>query len=201
MLGERIKLIGDRSLLVFNRVIIKIGGTPLVENIGSIITALGCGACFLFRYPKPGLMLLILHGYFDYLDGAIRRARQSHIDYSQNEPDRHALFDKLSDIAIFLPLIWGGYIGWWLGLATCISLVTVTLIGVYAEKLDLLERSHAIFDRSDRLIAFIVIGIAGFIWYACFTVFAMSLVVILQRSFAIVYSLYSKYGKINKQPN
>jgi phosphatidylglycerophosphate synthase len=187
MLGEAIKTVGDRFLPPLNRLLLKKRATPLLANVYSFFAAAGCGICFVSKSIRLALIFLIIHGYFDYLDGALKRQNNLHLRNNSNELSRHAVFDKLGDITIFSSLAWAGYVEIWLAVTTCVSTISVTLVGFFAENKGLFKRDAALFDRSDRIVIFFLFCLFGYMAYACIAVLVMSVTVIIQRCFYIIY--------------
>jgi phosphatidylglycerophosphate synthase len=99
------------------------------------------------------LALFVAHGFFDYLDGALRRTVPSLATDSPTRAERsHAVADKLSEGAIFLGIALGQYAAWWLAAAAMVASVAATCVGFVVLRATGIPRSRAFFDRTDRVL-------------------------------------------------
>jgi hypothetical protein len=107
MLGGYIVQIGDGALAPINAWLTKAGVKPFAMNVAELATAAACGICFARRQILPSILLLIIHGMFDYLDGGVHRSIQKSGKRIHSRKFAHTATDKLSDVLLFLSLGWG----------------------------------------------------------------------------------------------
>jgi phosphatidylglycerophosphate synthase len=169
MTGGMIRHLGDLTL---GRLCRFLAGRPLSPSAYSAIGVgwgAAAGALIWSGHHGWSLVAIFLAGLFDYLDGGVSRLR-----YGPNQTGWryatafHVLCDKTSDTVIVLGIAVAGLVGWPMALFAVISGVTLTAtgrLGVYRERLEL-ERS--IFDRSDRILCLLILGLFGY-WHAAVT--------------------------------
>ena len=110
-----------------------------------------------------GGILLLVSGFFDMVDGQVARVTGK---TSKKGEYLDSMFDKISEVAIFLGILVGGYAEPYLVLLA----ITLSLLVSYARaKSDLINiklQGIGIGERAERLLVIAVIGIFGFMDYA-----------------------------------
>ena len=125
-----------------------------------------------------GGILLLVSGFFDMVDGQVARVTGK---TSKKGECLDSMFDKISEVAIFLGILVGGYAEPYLVLLA----ITLSLLVSYARaKSDLINiklQGIGIGERAERLLVIAVIGIFGFMDYAVVIVVIIAGITLIQR--------------------
>ena len=125
-----------------------------------------------------GGILLLVSGFFDMVDGQVARVTGK---TSKKGEYLDSMFDKISEVAIFLGILVGGYAEPYLVLLA----ITLSLLVSYARaKSDLINiklQGIGIGERAERLLVIAIIGIFGFMDYAVIIVVIIAGITLIQR--------------------
>ena len=125
-----------------------------------------------------GGILLLVSGFFDMVDGQVARVTGK---TSKKGEYLDSMFDKISEVAIFLGILVGGYAEPYLVLLA----ITLSLLVSYARaKSDLINiklQGIGIGERAERLFVIAIIGIIGFMDYAVIIVVIIAGITLIQR--------------------
>ena len=125
-----------------------------------------------------GGILLLVSGFFDMVDGQVARVTGK---TSKKGEYLDSMFDKISEVAIFLGILVGGYAEPYLVLLA----ITLSLLVSYARaKSDLINiklQGIGIGERAERLLVIAIIGIIGFMDYAVIIVIIIAGITLVQR--------------------
>ena len=125
-----------------------------------------------------GGVLLLVSGFFDMVDGQVARVTGK---TSKKGEYFDSMFDKISEVAIFLGILIGGYAEPYLILLA----ITLSLLVSYARaKSDLINiklQGIGIGERAERLLVIAIIGIVGFMDYAVVIVVIIAGITLIQR--------------------
>ena len=125
-----------------------------------------------------GGILLLVSGFFDMVDGQVARVTGK---TSKKGEYLDSMFDKISEVAIFLGILVGGYAEPYLVLLA----ITLSLLVSYARaKSDLINiklQGIGIGERAERLLVIAVIGIFGFMDYSVVIVVIIAGITLIQR--------------------
>ena len=125
-----------------------------------------------------GGVLLLVSGFFDMVDGQVARVTGK---TSKKGEYLDSMFDKISEVAIFLGILVGGYAEPYLVLLA----ITLSLLVSYARaKSDLINiklQGIGIGERAERLLVIAIIGIIGFMDYAVIIVIIIAGITLIQR--------------------
>ena len=125
-----------------------------------------------------GGILLLVSGFFDMVDGQVARVTGK---TSKKGEYLDSMFDKISEVAIFLGILVGGYAEPYLVLLA----ITLSLLVSYARaKSDLINiklQGIGIGERDERLLVIAIIGIIGFMDYAVIIVIIIAGITLIQR--------------------
>ena len=124
-----------------------------------------------------GGILLLVSGFFDMVDGQVARVTGK---TSKKGEYLDSMFDKISEVAIFLGILVGGYAEPYLVLLA----ITLSLLVSYARaKSDLINiklQGIGIGERAERLLVIAIIGIIGFMDYAVIIVVIIAGITLIQ---------------------
>jgi len=125
-----------------------------------------------------GGILLLVSGFFDMVDGQVARVTGN---TSKKGEYLDSMFDKISEVAIFLGILIGGYVEPYLVLLA----ITLSLLVSYARsKSDIINiklQGIGIGERAERLLVIAIIGIIGFMDYAVIIVVIIAGITLIQR--------------------
>ena len=125
-----------------------------------------------------GGILLLVSGFFDMVDGQVARVTGK---TSKKGEYLDSMFDKISEVAIFLGILVGGYAEPYVVLLA----ITLSLLVSYARaKSDLINiklQGIGIGERAERLLVIAIIGIVGFMDYAVVIVIIIAAITLIQR--------------------
>ena len=125
-----------------------------------------------------GGILLLVSGFFDMVDGQVARVTGK---TSKKGEYLDSMFDKISEVAIFLGILIGGYAEPYVVLLA----ITLSLLVSYARaKSDLINiklQGIGIGERAERLLVIAIIGIVGFMDYAVVIVIIIAAITLIQR--------------------
>jgi len=125
-----------------------------------------------------GGILLLVSGFFDMVDGQVARVTGK---TSKKGEYLDSMFDKISEVAIFLGILIGGYAEPYIVLLA----ITLSLLVSYARaKSDLINiklQGIGIGERAERLLVISIIGIIGFMDYAVIIVIIIAGITLIQR--------------------
>jgi archaetidylinositol phosphate synthase len=125
-----------------------------------------------------GGILLLVSGFFDMVDGQVARVTGK---TSKKGEYLDSMFDKISEVAIFLGILIGGYAEPYVVLLA----ITLSLLVSYARaKSDLINiklQGIGIGERAERLLVIAIVGIVGFMDYAVIIVIIIAGITLIQR--------------------
>ena len=125
-----------------------------------------------------GGVLLLVSGFFDMVDGQVARVTGK---TSKKGEYLDSMFDKISEVAIFLGILVGGHAEPYLVLLA----ITLSLLVSYARaKSDIINiklQGIGIGERAERLLVIAIIGIIGFMEYAVIIVVIIAAITLIQR--------------------
>ena len=125
-----------------------------------------------------GGILLLVSGFFDMVDGQVARVTGK---TSKKGEYLDSMFDKISEVAIFLGILVGGYAEPYVVLLA----ITLSLLVSYARaKSDLINiklQGIGIGERAERLLVIAIVGIIGFMDYAVIIVIIIAGITLIQR--------------------
>ena len=125
-----------------------------------------------------GGILLLVSGFFDMVDGQVARVTGK---TSKKGEYLDSMFDKISEVAIFLGILIGGYAEPYVVLLA----ITLSLLVSYARaKSDLINiklQGIGIGERAERLLVIAIVGIIGFMDYAVVIVIIIAGITLIQR--------------------
>ena len=125
-----------------------------------------------------GGILLLISGFFDMVDGQVARVTGK---TSKKGEYLDSMFDKISEVAIFLGILIGEYAEPYLVLLA----ITLSLLVSYARaKSDLINiklQGIGIGERAERLLVIAIVGIVDFMDYAIIIVVIIAGITLVQR--------------------
>ena len=182
MLGNLARVSGDRLFGGLTRRLSDAGFRPLTALVCELVAAAASGLCLGGRARVAAAALLLVHGFCDYLDGALRRARSTGPSpCPRREAGLHATSDKVAEIAIFLGMGIGDWGPWWLVLAALSTSIGATLAGFWARRAHGAPRERSTFDRADRVVVLLLGLLIGRVEAGLAVVLVMNLVIMAQR--------------------
>ena len=125
-----------------------------------------------------GGILLLVSGFFDMVDGQVARVTGK---TSKKGEYLDSMFDKISEVAIFLGILIGGYAEPYIVLLA----ITLSQLVSYARGkpglINIILQGIGIGERAERLLVIAIIGIIGFMDYAVVIVIIIAGITLIQR--------------------
>ncbi len=182
MLGSAVRNLGDRVASSVVSMLARAGMRPAGCHACELAAAVATAVALCAHVRPLALVFFVLHGFFDYLDGALRRRSPwSAIDSPGHAETTHALADKLCEVAIFSGIAIGGYAAWWVVSAAMGASVAATCTGFAVRRLAGVPRERCVFDRSDRMFVLLIFLAVMPSSVLLVVVCAMDCVTIIQR--------------------
>jgi len=182
MLGEILKGRTDRLMSGLTSRLAGGGVRPGVARVGEIVSACACAACLALGLKAAGLALLVVHVFFDYLDGALKRAgaREPFLD-AWGAEKAHAVTDKAAEATIFAGIGFGDWAQWWSVAVALVTSLAATLSGVFSLRLAGVRRETSFFDRTDRMFLLLLSIAANRVQAGLLAIVVINCVIIAER--------------------
>lgn len=135
---------------------VRIGITPNMCTILSLLVAAGGGYAFFRGDVLMGTLGVILNAFFDGLDGALARAMNQQGprgDFLDHTVDRYA------DIFIVTGIFSGTLCSWWIGVFGLTGVLMSSYLGTQAQAVGVGRFYGGILGRADRLALLIITGV------------------------------------------
>jgi archaetidylinositol phosphate synthase len=137
---------------------VRVGLTPNMCTVFSLIVAAGGGYAFLRGDILLGTFGVILNAFFDALDGAIARTlNQQGVrgDFLDHTVDRYA------DIFMLCGIFAGPLCSWWIGVFGLTGVLMSSYLGTQAQAVGVGRFYGGLLGRADRMMLLICVGIAS----------------------------------------
>ena len=125
-----------------------------------------------------GGVLLLVSGFFDMVDGQVARVTGK---TSKKGEYLDSMFDKISEVAIFLGILVGGYAEPYLVLLAISLSLLVSYARAKSDIINIKLQGIGIGERAERLLVIAIIGIIGFMDYAVIIVVIIAGITLIQR--------------------
>lgn len=125
-----------------------------------------------------GGILLLVSGFFDIVDGQVARITGK---TSQIGSYLDSMFDKISETAIFLGILIGGYAEPYLVLLAITLSLLVSYARAKSDAFNIKLQGVGIGERAERLLVIAVIGIIGYMEPAVLIVVVIAGITLIQR--------------------
>jgi archaetidylinositol phosphate synthase len=161
---------------------------PDLLTILGFVLAVVAGLLYAFRNDQPYLaaVLIVLSGIADVLDGAVARVTNK---VSKRGSFNDSTLDRVSEIAIFAGILYGGYLGgrgYVVLLALGFSLL-VSYMRAKGESLSVKVSGVGVGERAERLIVLIIFSLVNYVWIGVYIVLILAFVTFVQR-YIYIYS-------------
>lgn len=125
-----------------------------------------------------GGVLLLVSGFFDMVDGQVARVTGK---TSKKGSYLDSMFDKISEVAIFLGILIGGYAEPYLVLLAITLSLLVSYARAKSDAINIKLQGIGIGERAERLLAISIVGIIGFMDIAVLIVVIIAGITLIQR--------------------
>lgn len=133
-----------------------------------------------------GGVLLLVSGFFDIVDGQVARVTNK---TSKKGAFLDSIFDKITEVLIFLGILIGGFAEPYLVLLAITLSLLVSYARARAESLGIKLQGIGIGERAERLLVIAIIGMIGFMEYAIVIVIVIAGITLIQRILATTKQL------------
>ncbi|MFX0096288.1 MAG: CDP-alcohol phosphatidyltransferase family protein [Candidatus Hodarchaeota archaeon] len=152
----------EKLMLPVGRRLSRIGLTPNIVTVISLVVSVFCCILLALGALIWGLILILLTGFIDMLDGAIARATGATTRFGAVLDH---LLDRYTEFLIILGLVFGGFVWWVWGFFAFFSMVMASFVRAKAESVGRLEKcTVGIAERQEKLILIIVGIIFVYLW-------------------------------------
>ena len=141
--------------------------------ISAIVYGLGIEYGLIF-----GGILLLVSGFFDMVDGQVARVTGK---TSKKGSYLDSMFDKISEVAIFLGILVGGYAEPYLVMLAITLSLLVSYARAKSDAINIKLQGIGIGERAERLLAIAIIGIIGYMEIAVIIVVIIAGITLIQR--------------------
>ncbi|MCV0366929.1 MAG: CDP-alcohol phosphatidyltransferase family protein [Nitrosopumilus sp.] len=125
-----------------------------------------------------GGVLLLVSGFFDMVDGQVARVTGK---TSKKGSYLDSMFDKISEVAIFLGILIGGYAEPYLVLLAITLSLLVSYARAKSDAINIKLQGIGIGERAERLLVISIVGIIGFMDIAVVIVVIIAGITLIQR--------------------
>ena len=125
-----------------------------------------------------GGILLLVSGFFDMVDGQVARVTGK---TSKKGSYLDSMFDKISEVAIFLGILVGGYAEPYLVMLAITLSLLVSYARAKSDAINVKLQGVGIGERAERLLVIAIIGIIGYMEPAVIIVVIIAGVTLIQR--------------------
>ena len=163
---------------------VRVGISPNVMTILSVIAAAASGYAYAVREPVYGALLIVLTGVLDMFDGAIARAENKVTRFGATFD--HVL-DRYAEFLIVVGMVYGGYSGWVSGVFALFGMLMASFTRAKAESVGGLEScTVGIAERQEKLLLLIGGSVLAEVFsealnYALILVGILSNITVVQR--------------------
>ncbi|MFX1350653.1 MAG: CDP-alcohol phosphatidyltransferase family protein [Promethearchaeota archaeon] len=152
----------ENAMLPVGQWLSRIGLTPNTVTVISLFISIFC--CILLALGSLiwGLILILVAGFVDMLDGAIARATGATTRFGAVLDH---LLDRYTEFLIILGLVFGGFVWWFWGFFAFFSMIMASFVRAKAESMGGLDKcTVGIAERQEKLILIIVGIILVYLW-------------------------------------
>jgi archaetidylinositol phosphate synthase len=180
---------------------VKIIMDPIAERMKinpNIITVAGLLVSVLaaYMFARGDLLLggvfIALSGFVDMLDGAIARKNQTNTPFGGV---LDSTMDRFADAFIFMGIIYGGFVDWFIGILTLLASFTVSYVRARAES-EGIKCGVGIAERPERLIILMAGAFLGYFFNPSLMYWAVVIVMVLGY-LTVIQRLYHSWRELN----
>lgn len=163
---------------------------PDVFTYGAIVLSVAAGAAFLFAADQPAWLwvvppFVLSRLLFNLMDGLIARELKLADNWGEV---KNEFGDRVADAAVYLGLVFGGYVNAQLAALAILLILLVSYLGILGKALGGERVYRGVFAKGDRMITLALFtfypiftgSLQSFNWYLLFASFA-AFITILQR--------------------
>ena len=143
----------QKAMTPVGSVLAKIGLTPNILTIMTLVPALFCTYFYAIRLPVYGALMIVMTGILDMFDGAVARALNKLTRFGATFDH---VIDRYSEFLIMLGIIAGGYCSWVTGIFTLFGMLMASFTRAKAESVGGLKScTVGIAERQEKLLLLI----------------------------------------------
>ncbi|MCK5217002.1 MAG: CDP-alcohol phosphatidyltransferase family protein [Methanosarcinales archaeon] len=166
--------------------LIRIGLTPNIVSVLSLVFAILAGVCYYFSYLYPidkliylmcALVFVMLNSFTDGVDGVM--ARQNGMQSNKGDFLDHVI-DRYADTIIICSIFFAGYVHWMIGVVAITGVLITSYIGTQAQAVGIERDYGGIMGRADRLFFIFIATIVNIIYpHEIYGLEALGLVIVI----------------------
>lgn len=142
---------------------IRLGLTPNICTIISLLGAGGAAVAFYYGEILLGVLMVAANAVFDAIDGAI--AREQRTESPKGDFLDHVI-DRYADILIITGIAAGGFASWPIGIFALTGVLMSSYLGTQAQAVGAGRFYGGVLGRADRLVLLMIAGVLDLIFPA-----------------------------------
>lgn len=142
---------------------IRLGLTPNICTIISLLGAGGVAVAFYYGEILLGVLMVAANAVFDAIDGAI--AREQRTESPKGDFLDHVI-DRYADILIITGIAAGGFASWPIGIFALTGVLMSSYLGTQAQAVGAGRFYGGVLGRADRLVLLMIAGVLDLIFPA-----------------------------------
>ncbi len=167
---------------------------PNIITIAGLLMSVVAAYMFARGDLLLGGVFIALSGFVDMLDGVIARKNRSTTPFGGV---LDSTMDRFSDAIIFIGIIAGGFIDWFIGILTILASFTVSYVRARAES-EGIRCNVGIAERPERLLILIAGALIGY-FYDPFVMYLAVILVMMLGYLTVIQRLYHSWRELKQR--
>ncbi|HOI70659.1 MAG TPA: archaetidylinositol phosphate synthase [Methanobacterium sp.] len=167
---------------------------PNIITIAGLLMSVVAAYMFARGDLLLGGVFIALSGFVDMLDGVIARKNRSTTPFGGV---LDSTMDRFSDAIIFIGIIAGGFIDWFIGILTILASFTVSYVRARAES-EGIRCNVGIAERPERLLILIAGAFIGY-FYDPFVMYLAVILVMMLGYLTVIQRLYHSWRELKQR--
>lgn len=167
---------------------------PNIITIAGLLMSVVAAYMFARGDLLLGGVFIALSGFVDMLDGVIARKNRSTTPFGGV---LDSTMDRFSDAIIFIGIIAGGFIDWFIGILTILASFTVSYVRARAES-EGIRCNVGIAERPERLLILIAGAFIGY-FYDHFVMYLAVILVMVLGYLTVIQRLYHSWRELKQR--
>lgn len=167
---------------------------PNIITIAGLLISVVAAYMFARGDLLLGGVFIALSGFVDMLDGVIARKNRSTTPFGGV---LDSTMDRFSDAIIFIGIIAGGFIDWFIGILTILASFTVSYVRARAES-EGIKCNVGIAERPERLLILIAGAFIGY-FYDPFVMYLAVILVMVLGYLTVIQRLYHSWRELKQR--
>ena len=180
--------------IILDPIVSRMRINPNIITIAGLLLSVVAAYMFARGDLLLGGVFIALSGFVDILDGIIARKNHSTTTFGGV---LDSTMDRFSDAIIFIGIIAGGFIDWFIGILTILASFTVSYVRARAES-EGIKCNVGIAERPERLLILIAGAFIGY-FYDPFVMYLAVILVMLLGYLTVIQRLYHSWRELKQR--